>query len=755
MKKTFILISLLIGLFILPHFCLAQDKTDWQKYFSKQDLVFDSVSNKWEEGAFIGNGLLGVMVYRQDANTLRFELGRTDVVDHREGINPSLGLCRLPIGKFLLHPAGKVKDIQLRMNLWNAEIIGKIITDKGEIDLQALVVSTKDVIILNTKNSSGEKDFKWEWKPQLCESPYRTLKDTVTPYKPNPQFVLSENNGINYCYQALLAGGSHTTAWKMITKGDNQKSVYITISNSYPKDNSKNLADELITSSISQDQNSLIAAHRTKWHQFYGESFLSIPDSRLQSFYWAQQYKMASATRADSRPIDLMGPWYKDSPWPKYWFNLNIQLTYYPVFSSNHLELAKPLIKMVSDNLGNLIKNVPEEYQYNAAGLGRSGPYEMTAGIKAKKGNDSTGGSAASLETGDLTWLMHVCWQDYEYSHNEAVMKTLYPILTRSINFYLDIMDKEADGKWHLPYTYSPEYPRGIGRDNNYDLALFKWGLKTLLYISDQLKDNNPLVSKWTDALANLTPYPQDKLGLRIGRDASFDISHRHYSHMLMIYPLYELNWDQPENRPLIEKSLTQWETNNKAWRGYSYTGSGSIYAMMGRGDKTLSLLNDMMDKGRYSIKPNTMYTEAGPVIETPLSAVTTINEMVLQSWNGIIRPFPAIPAIWKDASFGDLLAKGAFEVSGVRKNGVTSYIKIKSLAGIPCLVKTDWKSDIKTEGKRSFKISNRPNGVIEVDLKKGEEVILYTGKKPSSFNFEPVAGDKNINYWGLHKMNK
>src|SRR5215211_3684374 len=83
--------------------CFAQalHKPDLKTYLSQHDLVFDSLSTKWEEGAFLGNGLLGIMVYREDANAIRFDLGRTDVVDHREGINPSIGRARLPIGKFV------------------------------------------------------------------------------------------------------------------------------------------------------------------------------------------------------------------------------------------------------------------------------------------------------------------------------------------------------------------------------------------------------------------------------------------------------------------------------------------------------------------------------------------------------------------------------------------------------------------------------------------------------------------------------
>lgn len=750
MKRVFSTVSFISMLTSVSLFSTAQVKqtTNWAAFMAKQDLLYDSLSTKWEEGVLLGNGLLGVMIYREDANALRFDLGRTDVVDYREGINPSLGRCRLPIGRFILRTTSPIRSINLRLQLWNAEVTGTIITDKGAIKLQGLIAATQDVIIFNT-TAAVSNLFAWEWKPELSKSPFATLRDSSGSYQPNPPATASVENKTNFHYQPLQVGGGYTTAWKQ-QGATTQQSLYITIAMSWPADDSKKLAAQVLQSVTQQNTPTLIAAHRNYWHKFYQQSFMSVPDGRLQSFWWSQQYKMASATRSGAWPIDLMGPWYRISPWPKYWWNLNIQLTYYPFFASNHLQLVQPLLKMVDDHIKQLSENAPEPYRHNSAALARSGPYTMTSPIRVMKGNDSTG-SAASHELGNLPWLLHVYWQTYTYSHDKKIIEGLFPILKRSMNYYLNIMEKQADGKLHLPYTYSPEYPKGLTRDANYDLSLFKWGCKALLFINDELKLNDPLTTAWKEVLIDLTPYPQDQYGYRIGRDIDFTISHRHYSHLLMVYPIYEVNWDQPANHDLIRRSLEQWEKNNSAWRGYSYSGSGSIYAMMGNGDKTLSLLNDMIDKGRYGILPNTMYLEAGPVIETPLSAVTTVNEMLLQSWNNVIRIFPAMPVAWKDASFHQLLAAGAFEVSAMRRNGSTQFIRIRSMAGAPCAVKTGWSVVPKTVGKRAFSVKQQENGIVTIDLKKGEEVILYTGAKPPSFTLDAVTADRNVNYWGLH----
>jgi hypothetical protein len=69
---------------------------------------------------------------------------------------------------------------------------------------------------------------------------------------------------------------------------------------------------------------------------------------------------MAAATREDGVVLDLMGPWYRATPWPKVWVNLNFQLTYWPMLAANRMELAEPiwtLMREHEDNFSKSIKN--------------------------------------------------------------------------------------------------------------------------------------------------------------------------------------------------------------------------------------------------------------------------------------------------------------------------------------------------------------------------------------------------------------
>jgi alpha-L-fucosidase 2 len=741
-QKHYYLIILFFTL--MTSYGQSKKKINWDAFFLRNDMVFDTLTTQWEQGVFTGNGLLGTMLYMKDKNTLRLEVGRTDVTENRgESISPLYGKARLPIGHFEIKPQGKIIKNTARLDIWNAEIKGTIVTDKGSIEWKSMTLSQTDVIIFKTTTFGNEKDFSWTWHPEISISS-RTMfaKDYPKDYQKNPQPTTKKTNNLEYCTQPISLGGDYTTAWETVKKSNN-RTYYISIGYNQ---NKTSLPEAALNINNAKKTNfkTLLATHRKWWHHYYSQSFVSIPDAKLESFYWIQQYKMASATRDKKPPIDLMGPWFRYTPWPAYWFNLNIQLTYSPLYASNRLELANGLVDMIDRNQENLVKNVPEQYRYNAAALGRAGGADLYSPVKVFPELDKTA-SSPTLELGNLTWCLYYYWLHYRYSMDENLKEKIFPILKRSINYYLNVMKKEDDQKWHLPYTSSPEYPNGITRDANYDLSLLRWGCQTLLKINP----NDSLAPKWKDVLLNLTDYPTDNTGLRIGRDVAFEQSHRHYSHLLMIYPLCLMNWDQVENRPLIEQSLQHWHSFKNGLQGYSFTGGASIYAMMGNGDKALDYLNQLLDN---YIKPNTMYLESGPVIETPLAAVSTIHDLLLQSWGDKIRIFPAVPNSWKEASFENLRTEGAFLISAVRKNGETQWVRIKSLAGEPCIIKPNIKGSIKIKGTNS-KLISLGNDLYSLVLKKNEEVLLYKDDTTALSNpITPTIIEKQKNYWGTKK---
>lgn len=146
------------------------------------------------------------------------------------------------------------------------------------------------------------------------------------------------------------------------------------------------------------------------------------------------------------------------------------------------------------------------------------------------------------------------------------------------------------------------------------------------------------------------------------------------------------------------------------------------------------------------------MYVESSgrnPVLETPLSAAASIMELLLQSWGGKIRVFPAVPKDWNDASFDQLRAQGGFLVSAARTQGKTDWISVKSIAGEPCVVKvTDWTTAVQMNKGKQIQVAKIAEGEFRIDLKAGDEIILSSGAnaiKPLIKAISHSSGELNL----------
>ena len=103
----------------------------------------------------------------------------------------------------------------------------------------------------------------------------------------------------------------------------------------------------------------------------------------------------------------------------------------------------------------------------------------------------------------------------------------------------------------------------------------------------------------------------------------------------------------------------------------------------------------------------------------------------------------------WADVSFDKLLAEGGFEISASRKDGKTQFVKVKSLAGESLRVQPNIVGEIKVSGERKFTLNEIKKGVYEIDLKEGEEIIIYA-ENSCDFEISPVSGEtKYYNCFG------
>lgn len=741
------------------------DRVDWPGFLGRQDLVWDRLPEVWASGAFTGNGQLGAMIMAEPGTpeaapaanpapgapvtgagaattsgaarspeTLNWRIGRSDV---------TFKAWRIPVGTLRLRPAGRITGGSLRVDLWNAETTGTVRTDRGSISFRTFTHADDLVQVIEVTPDAGEQ-ASWEWVPGIATDTRRLfLKQPISADDKNapPVRTVDEVGGgpVDVSEQPLKPAGSHATAWQVVPGSDGQggtqgggRSSVVYLSVGYGKYDglARGEAVAAVRRAAARGLAALTQSHRAWWHRFWPASFVSFPDSRLESFYWIQMYKMASATRPGRPALDLMGPWFNPTPWTMFWWNLNVQLTYWPQLASNRLELGESLIELIDRNVPALNANAGPYYK-DSANVGRTSSYDCLG--------------AVTDEVGNLVWTLHNYYLQYRYSMDESLLRRLFPVLKRAVNYYLNVVKEGPDGKLHITVGHSPEYPDQPkpNPDTNYDLSLLRWGCTTLLSINERLGLQDPLAAKWRKTLDGLTPYPTDENGLRISASMPFAASHRHYSHLLMIYPLYLMTPEQPENRELVVRSLKHWMSLPERLEGYSFTGAASISALLGDGNEAHRYLNRLLDT---KVLANTLYTEWGPVIETPLSAAASVHDMLLSSWGDRMRVFPGVPDAWADITFRDLRAEGAFLVSAARRGGTTQWVRVTSLAGEPCRVKPSLAGEVKA----TVPMKALGDDTYELTLGKGESAVLYTGAAVPELEVEAVSLPGEPTRWGL-----
>jgi hypothetical protein len=720
--------------------CDGMSERDWREFIGQQDLVWQRPPTQYGQAPFLGDGRLGSVVYAE-GDTVRFTVQHAEVQDHRTTGGSQYGVCRLPVGNLKLTAAGTVTAVDWRLDLWNAELRGTVTTSLGTMSFTAYIHSERSVLALDVTATGAEQPVL-EFVASRAIPPRADFNPLPDGYVLNPDPVTKADGRETLVTQALNAGGQTATAFRLVTTGRAQR-LLLSVAHTYPQSG----ADKIVLTAVREAAGlgeALVRSHRRWWNAFYRKSFLSFGEQRLQSFYWIQLYKVASGSRAGSPVMATTGPWLEKTPWAAAWWNLNVQLEYWLIHGSGHLELDS-ITSTLKDNQDQLVRNVKEQYRHDSAGVGRS--TDRTTSNLGTLYEPGTGGSGVK-ELGNLTWALHNVWLSYRHSMDVRILAdVVFPLLRRSINYYLHFLEKGNDGKLHLGVTTSPEY--GDAPDCNYDLQLIRWGCQTLIDSARLLKIQDPLAAKWAEVLRDLVPYPVDANGFMIGAGVPFVNSHRHFSHLLATFPLMTVNWDQRENRELIEKSLHHWMSLEPAHRGYSYSGSGSIAARMFRGDEAYGYFVKMFDTTkRYPVLENTMYTEAGPVVETPLSGAQTIHDFVCQSWGGVVRVFPAVPSVWPDVVIADHSCEGGFSVTARRAGGRTRFVLVRSRAGEPLVLRHGIDGPVSVVSPVRY--HDRGDGTLEIPLRRGQEVLVHPRGRRPDLAVRPVAITTPGKPWGL-----
>ncbi len=710
------------------------------EYLSDFDLLWDRTPKAYEESAFLGNGELGTCIWSARDEILHFDIGDTRVYSEKS---------RAPIGKFILKTKGTTSDFSMRLDLHKALASGAVTTSKGTVKFQSLASVKHDVVMVEFTVTGNEKiDIELFALPGApADGLYAIRKDkSVQLDNPNdfsdPETYKAimgmglvkkldpeergDADGIEYRFVPLKGGQGYVLTWKFEKVAPNRYLlVWTTDYNQDVKALSKTEGVAVIKNALEAGLKQVEQDHVAYWSDYFAKPFISIPDKRIEANYWVQMYKYGSATRPGALPIDLMGPWFRATPWPRIWANLNVQLSYLPMAVGNQPGIASTLADWIDANHDIFIQAVDEKYQHDSASCGR--------------GTSPYGPTGFWGEYGNFLWTLQDYWHFLRvYPDDERAVQKFYPILKRANNFLIHALSKGEDGLWHMPKDTSPEW-KIQGEDTTYNLELLRWGLETAIYIGEQFNLNDSDTTRYQQILKELVPLHVSEDGIMLGKDLHLTGAHRHFSHLIGLYPLRRIDIDCAEEHALYLKTMDHWlgfkfdkplTRHSWSYKGYTRTAATAMYAMLDEPEKALDQLQQYFDLYLY---PNTFYLETGPVIETPLSSAAALQELLIQSWGihnyttNLVRLFPGISARWPEACFDGFRAEGGYTVSARYTQGQTRAFRITADRAGPLQLRFKSGKDLakiqSTQGS-SWKTSFL-NGwtIVHVDLKKGESI--------------------------------
>jgi alpha-L-fucosidase 2 len=468
---------------------------------------------------------------------------------------------------------------------------------------------------------------------------------------------------------------------------------------------------------------SMLASHSEWWRRFWLAAGIRVPNPVVERQWYLETYKTGAASRRGAPPITLQAVWTADDgtlpPWKgDYHHDLNTQLSYWPVYSGNHLEEGLAYLDW-------LWKTRDTAFEWTRMFYGMPGlNVPMTADLN---GRQIGGWRQYTHSATTAAWLAHHFYQHWKYSGDRQFLRERAWPYIRDAAVFVEAFTarKDALGRRTHPLSASPEIndnrPEAwFDSVTNFDLALERWVTAAAAELAGELRLREE-AARWRRVRDEFPDFSYGEDGrLLIAAGYPLKESHRHFSHLLAIQPLGLIDWDQGESsRRTIRAALAELDRLGPSrWCGYSWSwlanlaARGRDGALAERAIETFARAhvsrNSFHVNWDQSKSPGGRAKSRPFTLEGNFAAASGIQEMLLQSHAGMVRVFPAVPESWRDAEFATLRAEGGFLVSARRKDGRTTRIEIQSERGGVTRV-----------------ASPRDGSPVEVRLRPGETRVL------------------------------
>ena len=475
--------------------------------------------------------------------------------------------------------------------------------------------------------------------------------------------------------------------------------------------------------------------------------------SYLEALYFQYgRYLLIASSRPGTLPANLQGTWnrYRFSPWSSgYWHNINVQMNYWPAFSTNiaetfeaYAEYNAAYMEQAQIYADSLIKTHNPDAYDEIYGNG------WCIGTGAYPNNITSDRSA-----GNLGFTTQLFWDYYSFTRDENLLLEIYDILIDAARYITKCVEEDENGNYLVAYCDSPEmyvngvwyytsgttYAQTFAYLNNYHALL---AAKELGIIDSANTENTEHLTGELEilktVLSQIDKYDPIIVGLS-GQIKEFreedyygsvgdQLEHRHISQLVGLYPGNLINSDTPA---WIDAAKVTLENRGDGDHGWAYAHRMALWARVKDGDKAAELLHILL----LNHTATNLWDLYPPFqIDGNLGATAAIAEMLLQSHSEYIEPLAALPALWDNGSYTGLVARGGFEVAASWQNSSLLTLNITSLCANECKLSypgIENATIVNATTGRAVSVKAIEKGKISFATEKDSTYIIY-GFEPS-----------------------